>query len=162
MAALLLALNWRYSPSIFLASSIVAALGLQHLLGWLPCPLCILQRLSALALLCALVLASATTGTARALALLLGWVVAGVGLFFGGAHLYLLAYPQVAQCGPGLAMTMANLAQALPGSDWLLAGAGACDDARYQLFGLPLPLWSIAVHAFAGFWAFQVLGRKCN
>jgi hypothetical protein len=37
----------------------------------------------------------------------------------------------------------------------LLEGAGACDDARYFVLGLPLALWSGVLHLLAFSWAIR-------
>lgn len=134
---------------LFLASTIVGALALQHLLGWLPCPLCILQRLTALALLGALALHTVQSPRLRAVGLWVGFQACAFGLLFAGAHLWMLAFPAEGTCGPGLALFTTRLVEALPGSAWLLEGAGACANADYAIFGLPLPAWSALAHAGA-------------
>lgn len=145
------------APALFVGASMVGALALQHILGWLPCPLCVLQRLSALALFMTLLLWR-PTGTRKGFLFLAG-LAAAAGAAAAGAHLYLLWTPQTASCGPGLALTVAKLVDAMPLGAWFLEGAGACEDASYSIFGLPLPLWSLAVHVLAVGWAFW-LQRK--
>lgn len=139
--------NSRFTPSIALAMALVAALSLQHVFGWLPCPLCIVQRVTAIGMLAALVAFGwARTDLARTGLIALAALAAGVGVLAGGAHLYLIYGPQSETCGPGLALTVAQLVDAIPGSQWLLEGAGACGDTRYAIFGLPLPGWSVLAH----------------
>jgi len=133
----------------------LAALALQHILGWQPCSLCILQRITVGALTLSLVVWALADGAARQCAIVAAGLATGAGLFFAGAQLWLLANPSDGSCGPGLALTMARLADAIPGSAWLLEGAGACDDARYLVLGLPLALWSGAVHLLAFCWAIR-------
>jgi disulfide bond formation protein DsbB len=140
-------------PAAALALSMLGALALQHILGWPPCPLCILQRLTATALLLSLGAAAFTRGNVRQAAIVTAGLATGAGLFFAGAQLWLLANPTAGSCGPGLALTMSQLAEAIPGSAWLLEGAGACDDARHVVLGLPLAFWSGAVHLLAFSWA---------
>lgn len=154
-------------PCVFMLLVLLGALTLQHVFGWLPCPLCILQRLSSIGMLGCLVASAFVSGRRASLAaLFLASAFAAAGLVAGGAHLWLLAQPASGSCGPGLARFVGQLVDALPGSDWLLEGAGACEDARYQVLGLPLPAWSMAAHAFAGAlgWAswLNPRRRKCN
>ena len=148
------------APGLFVGASIVGALALQHLLGWQPCPLCILQRLSSLALLLALLLWRPTG--ARKGFLFLAGLATLAGVAAAGAHLYLLWTPQTASCGPGLALTVAKVVDAMPLGAWFLEGAGACEDARYNVLGLPLPLWSLAVHVAATGWAFWLQKRSSS
>lgn len=148
------------APAGFVGASIVGALALQHVMGWLPCPLCVLQRLSALALFLALLLWRPSGG--RKGFLLLGGLATLAGVAAAGSHLYLLWTPQTATCGPGLALTVAKLVDAMPLGAWFLEGAGACEDARYSVLGLPLPLWSLAVHVAATGWAFCLQRKKAS
>lgn len=139
-----------FLAAALLAASLVAALGLQHLLGWLPCPLCILQRIAVLvtALLffaAGLTRAGVIRGTFKALGVLSA--VGGLGIC--AAHLWVLANPAQGSCSPGLARWARWAAESLPGSEWLLEGSGACEDASYALLGLPLPAWTALVLASA-------------
>lgn len=137
-----------FAPAALLAGALCCALALQHLLGWLPCPLCIVQRLTALLLLAALVGFGFTKPRrpARHAWLWIAGLAAVAGAVAAGAHLWLLVQPQAGACGPGLARWVGNLVDAIPGSQWLLEGVGGCEDARYVLAGVPLPAWSGATH----------------
>lgn len=145
-----------------LLASMLGALALQHLLGWQPCPLCILQRLTALTLLlCLVTFAWSKDENLRDFALWSSHLAAGTGVIFSASHLWLLANPQTETCGPGLALFFSQLVDALPGSSWFLEGAGACDDARYSILGIPLPGWAIAAHLIP--WAHaNWVAKKCN
>ena len=143
-----------------LTFSIVVALALQHLLGWLPCPLCVLQRLTSLALLIPLLARlGLTPGSSKdnvALAVCALFALAGAGASV--AHLWVLGHPSDEACSPGLARMAMHLVDAIPGSEWLLEGSGACEDARYKLFGLPLPAWSLLSQT--GSFALALLSRR--
>ncbi len=141
----------RFIPLGTLLSAMAAALVLQHVYDWQPCPLCIIQRLTVLGLAVAVALfAWSKPGSSRALWLIgVAIAFAMAGLAAAGAHLWLLAQPATGACGPGLARMMMHLVDALPGSEWLLEGSGACDDARYVVIGVPLPAWSGLAHLLA-------------
>lgn len=140
----------RAGPAALLLAALASALALQHTLGWAPCPLCIIQRITALALLVALMgYATTSNETWQDVWLAVGGLATGFALLAAGAHLYLIFSPQEATCGPGLAMAVTRLVEALPGSEWLLEGSGACGDTRYSIFGIPLPAWSGLAHVTA-------------
>ncbi len=156
-----------WAAPLFMLVVLLGALALQHLLGWLPCPLCILQRLSGIGLLLALSLAALPLPRNGANAVrLLACLFGAAGLVAGGSHLWLLAQPASGSCGPGLARLVGHLVDALPGSQWLLEGAGACEDVRYQILWIPLPAWSMGAHAAAlgmGWLAWrQTRSPECN
>lgn len=142
-------MNAKQTPPVFVLIAVTSALLLQHALGWLPCPLCILQRLTAIGLMVSLIVAAGPGRPHEKLALAAAGVFSLLGLLAGGAHLQLLAEPSIGACGPGLSRYVSNLMDYIPGSTWLLEGAGACDDARYQILGIPLPAYSMAVHLLA-------------
>ena len=148
----------RASPSVLVAAGLVAAMLLQHLVGWAPCPLCIIQRLTSIALLLSLVVfaRSRVGGRVRVATVVVAGAAALAGLTAAASHLFILYGPQTGACGPGVARFVGHLVDALPYSEWLLEGAGACEDTRYQLLGLPLPGWA-GLLQLAGFsWAFAL------
>lgn len=135
-------------PAAIVGAGLVGALALQHLLGWVPCPLCIIQRLTAILLFVSLwAYAYGGTGTAtRTLAKMSALLASSGGIFAGIAHLHILFNPETTSCGPGLSRIVARLVDAIPGSEWLLEGAGLCENATYTILGAPLALWSIFLH----------------
>lgn len=144
-------LNHRLLPAGVMLASLLGALLLQHLLSWLPCPLCIIQRLSAIALFVLLLGWGLTPKASRAKPVWLmgAGLTTAAGLAAAGAHLWILWQPDTGSCAPGLARWVGQLVDSMPGSEWLLEGAGACEDARYALLGLPLPAWSAMAHVAA-------------
>ena len=149
------------APAAAVLAGLVGALALQHVFGWAPCPLCILQRLTAIALaLCLWAWAWCKPSRARDLALAAAVAFAVTGIWAAGAHLWILFGPQDGACGPGVARFVGHLVDALPGSEWLLEGGGACEDARYQLLGLPLPAWAGALHLVGASWALALRLRR--
>jgi len=161
MNKILQALSRPLAPAVFLLSALLAALALQHVHGWQPCPLCILQRLSAIGLIVAIggwALAPANHPV-RTAALGVAALFCGAGAAVGGGQLWVLAFPSAGACGPGLALYAQQLVEALPGSAWLLDGSGACDDARYSLLGLPLAAWSVLAHVGTLSWVGVIHAR---
>ncbi len=119
-----------------------SALVLQHELGWIPCALCSLQRVAFIVVLMgALAGISASRGLLAAGKGLASLGALG-GLAFAGQHLWLLWGPPATTCGDGLRHFVDRMVEALPGSDWLLAGVAPCEDASNLLLGLPLALWA--------------------
>lgn len=145
-----------WAPPFVVAGGLSAALVLQHALNWSPCPLCILQRLTAISLFLLLFLSAYLVRKRPrqadlVLVLACGFALAGV--WAGVSHLWVLYEPQSGACGPGVARFVGHLVEALPGSEWLLEGAGACEDTRYQLLGIALPAWSALLHVMGVVWA---------
>lgn len=131
------------------ATALVAAVVLQHWLGWQPCPLCILQRLAILGT-ALLALSAGLAHRQGSVAFLLR--VGATGAAAGGMvaayqQLVLLWGPVEATCGSSLRMTMTRLADALPWLDWLLDGSADCAADPNRLIGLPLAFWALALLA---------------
>lgn len=150
-------------PALMVGAGIIGALCLQHLLGWVPCALCIVQRLTSIVLLIGLMLfAVSVRGSGVRM---LGWALSALavaaGLTAAGAHLALIWSPEPVTCGPGVALYVGQLVDAIPGSAWLLEGSGPCEEARYQLLGVPLPAWSGLLH-LAGLLGALLVARKTS
>lgn len=146
------------APAVFVAAGIASALVLQHLLGWAPCPLCILQRLTAIGLCLSLSVRAFfgdTAGRKADVALACVMMSSLGGVWAAGTHLWILLGPQSGSCDPGVARFVGHLVDALPGSAWLLEGGGTCEDTRYELLRVPLPAWSGALHLAGAGWAAQ-------
>jgi disulfide bond formation protein DsbB len=145
-------------PALVVGAGMIGALSLQHLLGWVPCALCIVQRLTSIGLLVGLSLfaMSAKGSWLRIVAWGLSALAAIGGVVAAGAHLSLIWSSEPVTCGPGVALYVAQLVDLIPGSAWLLEGSGPCEEARYQLLGLPLPVWSGLLHLGGFFGAVAV------
>jgi disulfide bond formation protein DsbB len=116
-----------------------AALYLQHAMGLLPCPLCVIQRYFYLGIaVFSLIGAFANkikAGAGLALLCALG------GLGYVAKHLYVLAHPGFS-CGIDPMQTTLNkipTATLLPG---LFQADGLCEAAQETVFGLNVPQWS--------------------
>ena len=129
--------------------SVIAALGTQHLLGMQPCAWCVLQRLIALALALAALLAWGAHA-ARLIALRLGAAVLAALLATGGMAAALWQH-FVASSSTSCAMSFADRVMGFTGLDGrfpeVFAAYASCADAKAWLLGVPYELWSLAVFA---------------
>ena len=139
-----------YPARLFLAAAALslgvvgAALYTQHVLGMLPCPWCVLQRLIFVAVAAAALLGAALSAPAArraaAGAMLLGAVA--------GASAALWQH-FVATSDTSCKLTLADRIMSASGLDALLpdvfAAWASCADAAVKLWGLPYEAWSLAV-----------------
>jgi disulfide bond formation protein DsbB len=136
-----------------------AALYLQHAMGMLPCPLCVIQRYLFLAVgICALVGALAGRIKAAAGLALLG---ALGGLAVAGKHLYVLAHPGFS-CGIDPMETALNKIPTATMLPWLFRADGLCENAVDTLFGLSIPQWSAIWFVLLGATLVWVLSRRAK
>jgi len=122
------------------------ALGLEHIGGYEPCPLCVFQRVAVIATGIVLLLAALhNPGRAGKVVYgILGLLTAGTGAFIAGRHVWLQSLPadEVPTCGPGLDYMM----DIMPMQDvvaMVLTGSGECADIDFTLLGLSLPAWTL-------------------
>lgn len=120
------------------------ALYVQHVMGLVPCPLCVFQRIAVIAL--GLIFLAATVHGPR------GWgarvygvlalIAGGAGVGVAGWHVYLQGLPpdKVPACGPGLDYLLETfpLTQAL---QKVFAGSGECADIAWSFLGVSMPGW---------------------
>lgn len=135
--------------SIFSLSLVIFALVLQQTgyqgVSFLPCPLCILQRVGYLGVAIACLLAASMTRFKKlfhGLAIL----AAGYGVAVAGRHVWLLSHPGES-CGIDPLETWINqfqLAQHLP---WLFKADGLCSAKLPAILGLQVPEWSLLCFA---------------
>lgn len=131
--------------SIFSLSLVIFALVLQQTgyqgVSFLPCPLCILQRVGYLGVAISCALAASTTRF-RKLFHGLAIVAAGYGAVVASHHVWLLSHPGES-CGIDPLETWINqfqLAQNLP---WLFKADGLCSAKLPAILGLQVPEWSL-------------------
>ena len=125
--------------------SLVAATILQHVLGWQPCPLCILQRIAIMGVVLFAVL-SASFSASRVVptgSRLLASSAAVGGLYAAYEQLSLIWGQQQASCGLGLQLFLLELSDYLPALGWLLEGPADCANDANTLLGLPLAVWVV-------------------
>jgi len=135
------------------------ALYAQYFLELAPCPLCVFQRISVIALgvifLIAAIHNAGRVGSLLYAALVLLAAVGGA--VVAGRHVWLQNLPpdKVPACGPGLDFMMDAfpLAEAL---QMVFSGSGECAEVSWSLFGLSMPAWvliAVTVLGVFGVWA---------
>ncbi len=118
---------------------------LEHAVGLLPCPLCIVQRIAFIA-----IMVVALVALLHAPRNFLGYVysaliavIAAAGGAIAGRQIWLQHLPedQIPECGPGLEYMLETfpLAEALP---MILSGSGECAEVQWRFLGLSIPEWS--------------------
>ncbi len=139
--------QWSLAGLAFCILMMLVALGLEHLAGLEPCPLCIFQRVAVLAAAAVFIVAAIHNPAGR-----LGPVIYGgfsltavlAGIVVAGRHLWLQSLPpdEVPSCGPGLDYMM----DILPMRDvvaMVLSGSGECAEIDFLLLGISLPGWTL-------------------
>jgi disulfide bond formation protein DsbB len=130
------------------AATIVAALGFEHLGGYLPCPLCLEQRYAYYAgvplLFAALVVLSA--GHRRTAALLFALVAlaflanAGLGVYHAGAEWRFWPGPDSCAGAQEITTSAGGLLDVLPNTNVI-----RCDEAAWRFAGISLAGWNVVV-----------------
>ena len=132
---------------LFCIVMMAVALGLEHIGGYEPCPLCVFQRVAVIATGIVLLLAALhdpAGRTGKVIYGIVGLLTAGAGAFIAGRHVWLQSLPadEVPTCGPGLDYMM----DILPMQDvvaMVLTGSGECAEIDFTLLGLSLPAWTL-------------------
>lgn len=131
----------------FCVLMMAVALGLEHIGGFEPCPLCIFQRVAVIAAGIVFAIAAIHSPIGRVGKViygLLALIAVGTGAFIAGRHVWLQGLPadEVPSCGPGLDYMM----EILPMQDvvsMVLTGSGECANIDFSLLGLSLPAWTL-------------------
>ena len=148
--------RWFLAAAALSLGVVAAALFTQHVLGMLPCPWCVLQRLifvtiAAFALVGAAVRARAAQTVAAGLVL--------VGALAGAAAALWQHF--VAASSTSCKLTLADRVMSATGLDALLpnvfAAWATCADAAVKLLGLPYEAWSLLVFLLIGGAAVRLL-----
>ncbi|KPQ25511.1 Thiol:disulfide interchange protein DsbB [Halomonas sp. HL-93] len=131
---------------VFCIFMMAVALGLEHIGGFEPCPLCVFQRVAVIATGVVLLIAAVHNPgrVGKVIYGILGLLSAGTGAFIAGRHIWLQSLPadEVPTCGPGLDYMM----DILPMQDvvaMVLTGSGECAEIDFTLLGLSLPAWTL-------------------
>lgn len=126
-------------------SLVVLAVLLQqfgyHGVNFLPCPLCVLQRIAYLgiAIFCFL---AAAVAPFRKLFHGIATLSAAGGLYLAAYQVWLLSHPG-ASCGIDPLETWINQFQLVQELPWLLEADGLCSAKLPPILGLQLPEWSL-------------------
>lgn len=162
-------LNWLPSRRLgnFLGLLVCAglmayALYLQYVLDIEPCPLCMFQRVTVIAMGAAFLIA-AVHGPARAGAWMyavLQLVLGGTGIGLALRHLWIQSLPadQVPACGMGIGYMF----ETLPFFDVIertLKGSGECAKVDLVL-GLSIPAWTLALFVALVIWAMLLAAQS--
>ena len=130
----------------FLSLGLVAfAVVLQQVgyqgVSFLPCPLCVLQRVGFLGIALSCLLAA---GIPRLRKLFHGLAIlaAGYGVAVAGHHVWLLSHPSES-CGIDPLETWINQFQLANGLPWLFKADGLCSAKLPAILGLQVPEWSL-------------------
>jgi disulfide bond formation protein DsbB len=132
------------------AGMMAYALYAEHQLLLEPCPLCILQRVAAIALGAGFLLAAVHNAKGwgrRVYALLIAGAASG-GMYVAGSHVLLQNLPadKVPACGPGFDYIIDSfpLSEALR---LIFSGSGECADVDWLFLGLTMPVWVLICFA---------------
>lgn len=133
------------------------ALYLEHYVGLVPCPMCVVQRMCVIAfgLVCLVAALHGPGRTGRQVYSVLGLLVVILGAVVAGRQIWLQSQPidQMEACLPSLEF----MVQALPWQEvvsLLFKGTADCAEVSWTLFTLSLPEWSLL--AFIGMGLFLV------
>lgn len=131
--------------SLFSLGLVLFAVALQHFgyqgLSFLPCPLCILQRIGYLGIAIFCLLAASVPILRRPFHFL-ALLAAAYGAMIASKQVWLLSHPE-SSCGIDpleLWINQFQLTQKLP---WLLKADGLCSARLPAIFGLQVPEWSL-------------------
>ncbi|MFM1814054.1 MAG: hypothetical protein RLZ98_749 [Pseudomonadota bacterium] len=140
--------QWGMATLLIATGAIVAALLFEHIGGYTPCPLCLMQRyayyVSIPLILVAVVLASGGNGKAAALILLFVSIAflanAGLGVYHAGAEWKF--WP-----GPETCAASGDIAEGGPGFRERISQSRVirCDEAPFRLMGLSFAGWNVVI-----------------
>lgn len=135
---------------VCVASMLIAAY-MEHVMGLVPCPLCITQRvfMVLVGLLALLAFLHSPGNSGRRIYAALGVLAAIIGGGFSSRQLWLQNLPedQVPACGPGLAYMFESY-PFMEAFEVLLRGDGNCAKVDWSLFGISIAGWTLL--AFIG------------
>ncbi len=139
--------HWSLAGLAFCVLMMAVALGLEHLVGLEPCPLCIFQRVAVITagLVFAVALIHNPAGRlGAALYGVLSLAAVGTGIGVAGRHLWLQSLPadEVPSCGPGLDY-MLDILPLQEVVNMVLSGSGECAEVDFLFLGVSLPAWTL-------------------
>lgn len=149
-----------------LAMMLVALVYFQYLLGLFPCPLCVSQRIFAIATGLIALLAFVHNPGVKGLRIYAGLTALAAlgGAAIAGRQVWLQSLPedQIPACGPTLDWMLEAdfpLAEVLSA---MFLGEGSCAEIQWQFLGLSIPGWTlVAFLILIGAALFQLV-RRCD
>ena len=143
--------RWNLAGAGIVISLLAYAYYAQYILGYMPCPLCVFQRVAMFPVGIVFVLAGIhnPAGIGSRVYAGLGVLTAGLGAFTSGWHVWVQYAPGTRNCLASLDVVM----QANPFFDALVRvfqNSGDCAEIDWSFLGLSMPVWVL-------FW-FLVLG----
>ncbi len=133
------------SISLFSLSLVVFAVLLQQFgyrgISFLPCPLCILQRIGYLGIAISCFLAAGISPLKK-LFHVLAVLSAGFGAIIAGKQVWLLSHPE-SSCGIDPLEVWINQFQLVRDLPWLFKADGLCSAKLPAIVGLQVPEWSL-------------------
>lgn len=133
----------RVCIAIIAIAALAAALYCQHVLGWQPCPLCVVQRAAFIGV--ALFSMAAMLPNAQLIKTvytLLGLFSAVLGLAVALYHWWVLKHPGQS-CGVDPLETTINALALTDIFPWMFKVDGLCTTPYPPVLGLELPVWSV-------------------
>lgn len=144
------AYRWGGLALFFAAGAILIALGFEHLGGYQPCPLCLMQRYAYYAAIPLLFVAMALTSEMPRIAALLFFIVAlaflanaGLGVYHAGAEWKFWPGPATCAGAQALPASAADLLKDLEASNVV-----RCDEAPWTFAGLSFAGWNVVASLF--------------
>ncbi|MEO8461056.1 MAG: disulfide bond formation protein B [Dokdonella sp.] len=136
----------------------------QYQMGVEPCPLCIFQRITfmAMGILFLIGAAHGPQNSGRRVYAVLVSIAAIAGIAVAARHLYLQSLPpsEVPDCGPGLGYMLDAfpLAKTLK---MVFTGSGECAEVNWKFLGLAMPGWTLICYVAlaVGAWWAAIRGR---
>jgi disulfide bond formation protein DsbB len=123
------------------------ALYAEHVLLYMPCPLCVFQRVAVIALGVVFLAAGVhgPRGWGRYVYAWLVVVAAAAGIAVAGRHVWLQSLPAdaVPACGPGLDALLDRL-PLLEVLESVFSGSGECAAVDWTFLGFSMPAWVLA------------------
>jgi len=155
--------RWLYLVgTLVIAGLFGAALYLQYVLHYEPCPLCMIQRFIFIAMLVLFALATLHNpkrlGTKIYAALITLTALSGVGV--ASRHIWIQHLPkdEVPACGPGLDYMLENFPMAEVLKE-LMHGSGECAAKGWTFLTLNIPEWSLIWYLLLATWVVMIAVR---
>jgi disulfide bond formation protein DsbB len=142
--------RWMLLIALSGVGMLVFGLYLQHVVGLIPCPMCIVQRYALIAVVVLALLAWRLSGRALAAAGLLMVLSAGFGAFTAARQSWLQWYPpEVVNCGRDFYGMVENfpLNRAIP---MIFKGSGDCSKIDWVFLGGSIANWSFVCFVVFG------------